>query len=220
MSQHPIPVIGLVGGIGSGKSALARLLAERLNGAILDADRAGHEALRRSDVKAALKEQFGGQIFDERGEINRPRLAERVFGAGEDQHRARAALERIVHPIIRKTLSSEAGAVRERGQHDLILLDAAIAQEAGWSEICDLVIYIDVPREVRLERIRQTRTWSPEDLLLREASQWPLEQKRSAADAVVGNSGAIESAADHIEQVLLERLPNAASLASEAGHKV
>src|SRR5690349_117998 len=99
-AAHAIPVIGIVGGVGSGKSSVAKKLAELVPTAIIDADKLGHQALELPDVKQKLQQRFGGEIFDADGNVIRAQLAKRVFGEDNVTRAARADLEAITHPEI------------------------------------------------------------------------------------------------------------------------
>lgn len=182
-----IPVIGVVGGIGSGKSAVAREVASRANVHVIDADRLGHEALLDSDVKRALRRQFGETIFDATGEVDRRSLARCVFGDGESHRTARHALEQIVHPEIARRIATEIAQAEAAGQ-EAVLLDAAVLLEAGWRRLCDAVVFIDAPEELRLQRVQQRSGWTLEELQRREASQLGLTEKRGQCDAVIVNA--------------------------------
>lgn len=192
MSGRSADVIGFVGGIGSGKSALAKWVAHRLGGIVLDADAAGHRALDRPEVRERIRKEIGSDVFDEQGAIVRKRLATHVFGGGEPEQAARRQLEQIVHPVIGQDLKQQIADAEHKT--DLILLDAAVMLEAGWEGVCDALVYVDVPADVRQQRVQQTRGWSRDDLKQREASQWPLERKRAAADVVIDNSQSLETA--------------------------
>jgi dephospho-CoA kinase len=207
MSSNPVPIIGFAGGVGSGKSTLAAGLARRWRVQVLDADVAGHAALEQADVQSSLRAAFGGEIFDASGRVVRSRLAQRVFGEAPEKVSARKQLEAVVHPVIRATLQRELGSLRESGACDLIVLDAAVMLESGWSSLCDAIVFIDVPREVRVARVKQTRGWSAEELDRREASQWPLDRKRAAADFVVANEGEVDSAVRSLCVFLEQRFP-------------
>jgi dephospho-CoA kinase len=188
--------VGILGGIGSGKSAVARGLAERFRSVVIDADRIGHQVLVFPEVITQLRTVFGEAIFDG-DQVDRKRLAVLVFG-DEPRHReAREALERIVHPEIARvaqSLIADADASTE-----LIVLDAAVMLEAGWEKLCDFLVFVDTPFDDRLSRIRGQRGWTVDDLHAREASQLPLDEKRKAADFVVDNSGSLE---ESIEQLM------------------
>lgn len=194
MSAERIPVIGIIGGIGSGKSTLADALGRHFRCGRLDADTAGHRALLRSDVAAALKSVFGDEIFDSQGKVIRSRLAERVFGADEKHQAARKKLESIVHPHIRKDIVEQLEQHQSRKDCDMILLDAALLIEAGWSNDCDALIFVDAPVELRRQRVGE-RGWSADDLARREASQLGIEEKRRRADLIVDQSQKVETVA-------------------------
>ncbi|MFV0444782.1 MAG: dephospho-CoA kinase [Planctomycetaceae bacterium] len=208
MSQRGVPIVGLVGGVGAGKSTLSAWLSRHCRVAILDADAAGHAVLCRPDVVVALKREFGSTIIDEQGAIHRPSLASRVFGESPEQRSARRRLESIVHPLIRRELETQIAGRKSQGDCDLIMLDAAVMLESGWSELCNAVVYIDVPRAVRVSRVQHSRGWCEEDLDRREISQWSLDRKRAAADFVVDNSGAVEVAGQALYDFLSSRFPH------------
>lgn len=197
-----IPLVGLVGGVGSGKSTLAHGLAQRMSVAILDADRAGHEALRQSAVKVALRQAFGESIFNDSQEIVRSQLAALVFGSDDQSQRERRTLEQIVHPVLRTDLQQQLQHVRELGQVQVVLLDAPILLESGWKSLCDAVVFIDTPLVLRQQWTAAGRNWTPDELARREASQWPISRKQSESDFVVDNSGSLESSVDQLEQVV------------------
>ncbi|MBL8850756.1 MAG: dephospho-CoA kinase [Planctomycetaceae bacterium] len=192
MSERHTPVVGFIGGVGSGKSSLTKWISEKLNAAVISADEAGHRALEQPEVKERIREHFGPGVFDDADTIVRSRLATRVFGSDEPQQAARRQLEQIVHPEIRRDLERQIAVAGQSS--DLILLDAAVMLESGWRDACDAVVYVDVPLEVRRERVQRTRRWSAEVLASREASQWPLDVKRAAADVSIDNSDSLERA--------------------------
>ncbi|SFI58435.1 dephospho-CoA kinase [Planctomicrobium piriforme] len=204
MSAARIPVIGIVGGIGSGKTALANALQHQLRCSRLDADSAGHRALRQPDIIAKLTAIFGQEILDPQGEVSRPAVARRVFGDAAEQRQARQQLETIVHPVIEDDMRNQLQQMQADGDQDVILLDAALLLEAGWSRFCDAVIFLDVPRETRVARVRE-RGWDEPELARREASQLSLEEKRARADLVLDQTGPIEQSAGHLANWIRER---------------
>lgn len=182
-----IPVVGVIGGIGSGKSSVARAVAAQANVHVIDADRLGHEALLDPNVKIALRRQFGDSIFDAAGEVQRNALARCVFGDSESNRAARHSLEQIVHPEIARQIANEIAGAEVRGQ-EAVLLDAAVLIEAGWRKLCDAVVFIDATEELRLERVRLRSGWTLEELHRREASQLNLPEKRRQSDASITNA--------------------------------
>lgn len=197
-----MPLVGLVGGVGSGKSTLARELAQRMPVAILDADRAGHDALRQPHVKVALRQAFGDSIFNAEQEVVRSQLAALVFGSDDQSRRNLRTLEQIVHPVLRADLQQQLQHVRELQQVQVVLLDAPILLESGWKDLCDAVVFIDTPLALRQQWTAASRGWTPEELARREASQWPIARKRSESDFVVDNSGSLTASVDQLEQIV------------------
>lgn len=192
-----LPVIGIVGGIGSGKSTVTRWAADHSNAVMIDADQLGHTALYLEAVKKALAQRFGRSIFNEKGEVERKVLARLVFGDGDAHRDARRDLERIVHPAIEQQIGMLIDQA-EREHRDGILLDAAVLFEAGWQTQCDAVVFVDAPVEVRQRRVAARSGWSPEELQRREASQLPNAEKKLRSDLVISNATDDTHAADEL----------------------
>lgn len=194
-----VPTIGILGGIGSGKSSVVRHVTEfRLE--IIDADKVGHDLLRDPDVVERLRQTFPISVFDTDGQVIRSRLAERVFGKSTEHQAALTQLEQIIHPAIHREIKRQIQTVS--AGVDALILDAAILLETGWADECDYLIYIDTPEALRIERVQHSRHWSAEELKLRESSQLPLETKRQRADYIVDNSSSIEDAAQQLTGIL------------------
>jgi dephospho-CoA kinase len=170
--------------------------------AILDADRAGHEALRQPLVKVALRKAFGDSIFNAEQEVIRSQLAALVFGFDDQSQQNRRTLEQIVHPVLRADLQQQLQHVRELGQVQVVLLDAPILLESGWKDLCDAVVFIDTPLDRRQHWTAASRGWTPEELARREASQWPIARKRTESEFVVDNSGSLDASVNQLEQIV------------------
>lgn len=175
-------VFGLTGGIASGKSFVAGLLAER-GAAVLDADRHAHAVLGEPAVRDALVQRWGDEILAGDGSLRRGEIARRVFGEGDGALAERRFLEGLVHPRVRERLHAELAEARDRGASAAVL-DIPLLIEAGWADECDAVLFVDTPDAVRRERAAG-RGWSADELARREASQTPLAEKRERADVVV-----------------------------------
>lgn len=184
-----VPVVGLVGGVGSGKSHVAAGLAAQRNVAVIAADPIGHEVLRRPAVKAQMHQRWGDTVFTADGEIDRARVGSLVFGDDAASRDRRQQLEAITHPEITREVLRRIDDYQAQPDLEAIVLDAALLLEAGWREFCDHVVFIDSPLADRQQRVAASRGWSAEELARREASQWPLERKRGASDAVIQNAG-------------------------------
>jgi len=199
-----IPVIGIVGGIGSGKSSVARWVAARHQDVtLISGDEIGHEVLTEAAVRDAIRKRFGEPVFHADGQINRRALGQVVFGSSREHHWARDDLERIVHPRIRETIAEKIATAAAAGQR-AVLLDAAVLFEAGWNDLCHAVVFIDVPRDERYARLREIRGWDDAETERRESSQASLESKRSRSQFIVDNSGPLEAAGRQLEEILLK----------------
>jgi dephospho-CoA kinase len=181
--------LGLVGGVGSGKSHVAAGLAAKRNIAVISADPIGHAVLRRSAVKSRLRDLWGDSVFSPNGEIDRVRVGSLVFGEDPAARDRRRQLEAITHPEITSEVRRQIDEFQAQPGLEAIVLDAALLLEAGWRSFCDLVVFVDSPLSDRQRRVADSRGWSAEELARREASQWPLERKLSASDGVIENTG-------------------------------
>ena len=152
-------VIGLVGGIASGKSTVAELFAALCDSVHLDADAAARRVLRRPEVVEALARRFPAHA-DRRGRVDREGLARTVFR----DRAALADLEEITHPPIRAAL--ERALRRSRSRY--VLLDAPLLLETGFSETCDVVVYVACPARQRRARARRERGWTDAEHRARE----------------------------------------------------
>lgn len=190
--------IGLVGGVASGKSLVAKMLVE-LGAGLLDADRTGHEVLKDGQVKAALRERWGEEVFTAGGEVDRQAVAARVFGSSEEARENRRFLEGLLHPRIRQRLEQQRREYAAAGR-PAVVVDAPLLLEAGWGPMCDIIVFIDVPREKRLARARQ-RGWTESAFADREAAQMPVEEKRRAAHVVIPNDSSESELRRAVEQL-------------------
>jgi dephospho-CoA kinase len=170
--------------MGSGKSSVAKAL-ERRGARVIAADAFGHEALRLPDVREKVFARWGRGLADERGEVDRKKLAAVVFADDGE----RRALEGFVFPYIERRIAEEIERARAEPGVPVVVLDAAVMLEAGWDRGCDVIAFVDAPREVRLARLAAQRGWTEADLAAREAAQIPLAEKAARADVVIDNAG-------------------------------
>jgi dephospho-CoA kinase len=189
----PVTIIGLVGGIASGKSTVARLFAEEREATIVDADDLARRVLRQPAVQAALERRFP-DCLGESGELDRKTMARRVFR----RPRELQALETILHPPIRKAIRRAIA----RARTPYVVLDAPLLQENGLDELCDAVVYVACDARTRRRRARESRGWTEEEHRLREERQWPLRRKRARARYVVNNDETPARARRDVRRVL------------------
>jgi dephospho-CoA kinase len=192
-----IPIIGIIGGIGSGKSAVADAM-QHLGGHLIAADRLGHDALLQPDIKPKVIERWGEAILDNQGNPDRKKIAAIVFSKREELR----ALEALVLPSIEKRILHEIECARSRPGVKFIILDAAILVEAGWARHCDKIVFVDAPRELRQARLKEQRGWDEAELDRREQMQMPLAEKMNRADAVIVNDGGPEKILPQVQDAL------------------
>jgi dephospho-CoA kinase len=195
------PVIGLIGGIGSGKSTVAEAFARR-GAKVIVGDALGHEALRQPGIRARLVERWGPTILDAVGEVDRRKVAAIVFAKDPRARDELRLLESFVFPWIERRAREEIAAARADGHTPLIVLDAAVMLEAGWDGVCDRLVYVHAPREERLRRLAAGRGWSPKEVEDRESVQYSLTQKATRADGAVDNSGDPEAVRRQVDDLL------------------
>jgi dephospho-CoA kinase len=177
--------VGLTGGIGSGKSEVARLLAS-YGAIIIDADLLAREVVQPGTPGLArIVEAFGEQVLGSDGALDRDRLASVVFADEE----ARRRLNAIVHPLVgQRTVE-----LRAKAAEDAVLVhDVPLLVEEGLTALYDLVVVVDAPVEAQLQRLRAERGMTEEAALARIAAQATREQRLAAADVVIDNSGTLD----------------------------
>jgi dephospho-CoA kinase len=194
-----IPILGIVGGIGSGKSAVADAM-QKLGGHVIAADPMGHAALKQPDIKAKLVERWGDGILDDNGDADRKKVAAIVFA----DPRELLALEALVFPYIEQRIIAEIGHAKSSAHGKFIILDAAIMMETSWHRHCDKLVFVEAPRELRLARLKDKRGWSEAELTKREDAQMSLDEKKRRADALIVNDGPIEKVASQVQELLLQ----------------
>lgn len=180
-------VIGLTGGIASGKSVMSSMLAER-GAVVIDADRLGHQAYRAgTETFRRVVEAFGEDIVGADGEIDRARLGPKVFGDPE----ARRRLENIVWPAMREMARARIEAERRRGA-GVIVLEAAVLIEAAWQDLVDEVWVAEVSPELAVERLAVRNGLTREQAEARLNAQLSNEERRRHANVVIENNGTLE----------------------------
>jgi len=187
MSETPadIPVIGLVGGIGAGKSTAAAAFAMQ-GCTLLDADRIGHGLLQRDDVREDIRRRWGDDVFTPDGDVDRSALGEIVFADADEL----AALNAIMHPRIRSELSAGIDQARRSGA-DAVVLDAAVLFEAGWDDLCTTVVFVSAGDEQRAQRVHGGRGWDRPTWESRERRQKSLDFKARKCQYILDNSSSV-----------------------------
>ena len=193
----PKPIVGLVGGMGSGKSRVAAAFAKH-GGHLVAADLFGHEALAQPDVLPRIVQRWGDRVLDDKGAVDRKKLGAIVFASPVE----RANLELLVFPWIEMRIREEVAKAHADPKTPFVVLDAAIMLEAGWNNTCNRIVYVHAPRPLRLERLHAQRGYTADDVARRETVQAPLAVKASRADAAVDNSGSVEDTQKQVDAIV------------------
>ena len=193
-------LVGLTGGIASGKSTVGGLLREA-GMAVIDADRVGHELLANGAgaVGRELAAEFGPGVLSSDGSIDRSSLAALVFG---DPVRL-AVLERTLHPAIEAEVQRKVGELLT--EHPTVVLEVPLLFEAGWEEKVDLIVVVDCAPEAQIERFMERSGATREDALARLRNQMGREERLARADLVIDNSGGLAELRPQVK-ALISRL--------------
>lgn len=197
-AANDMRVIGILGGVASGKSLVSQQLAQ-LGAGVLDADRAGHDVLRTPQFEAEARNRWGLGVLGPDGRIDRGRLAEIVFAGTPHAEGERKYLEQLTHPEIGRRLGQQADALAAAGC-PVAVLDAPLLMEAGWDRLCDMLVFVDSPRELRARRAA-ARGWTEEQFAARQQAQESLDWKRGRADVIIDNSGSTESTLAQVQRL-------------------
>ena len=185
-------MVGLAGGVGSGKSTAAAFFSNR-GAHLVDADAIGHKMLDRPAVRASLVRVWGKGIL-RRGRINRPELAQVAFRTRESVEQ----LNQVVHPPLLKEIRRQLARIR-----GWAVLDAALLYEFGVDQLCDRVVFMWAPLAVRLERTA-SRGWPAGELKKRERFQESQTIKRKKAHYVVNNGGSKSRTERQLENISVD----------------
>jgi dephospho-CoA kinase len=187
-------MVGLTGGIGAGKSAVAERFAA-LGAVVIDADVLAREAVAPgTEGLAEVVAAFGASVLDDAGALDRAALGRVVFGDEE----ARRRLESIIHPRVR---ARTAELVAAAPPDAVVVNDVPLLVEAGYRNRFTLVIVVQAPLEVRIERLARTRGMSRAEAGSRIAAQATDEQRREVADVVIDNDGTLEQLRARVDAV-------------------
>jgi dephospho-CoA kinase len=185
-------LVGLTGGIGSGKSTVSQMLRD-LGAVVIDADAIVHELQQPGQpLLAELAEAFGDEIIDDNGALVRPVLAAKAFGDAE----ALTRLNKIVHPAVGREMAARLDA--QRGTENVVVLDIPLLVENPRDGLCGTLV-VDIPTDVAVARLVAYRNMVEDDARARIAKQASREARRAIADRVIDNSGDLESLARQVE---------------------
>jgi len=177
------PIIGILGGIASGKSTVAAEFA-KLGCKVIDADKIVHELLQKTVVKDKITGLFGQAILDSAGKIDHRKLAEVVFTDADKL----SSLNKIIHPLVLERTEELIELYNRQGGIKAIVLDMPLLAEVGWAERCDKLIFVDCKPKLRIERAKKMRGLDENQIKIRENFQISLDNKAALADNAINNN--------------------------------
>ena len=192
------PILGIVGGIASGKSFVSKTLAS-LGCCVIDSDAVAHSIYRQPQVVGTLRDWYGSGVIDVNGQIDRRAIGTIVFRDPEQRKR----LEDLVHPLIHAdrdaTMKHHASDPTIRAY----VWDSPLLIEAKLHLDCDAILFVDTPHKIRLERVRQSRGWDAAELDRRERNQLPLDAKRALATDIVDGTSEESALRDRLDAIII-----------------
>ena len=193
--------VGLTGGIGSGKSTASNFF-ELFGSFVINADEEAKKILSSNEtVQHELISEFGTDIIDVSGEINKAKLARVAFQDEDQQQR----LNSVIHPYIYNSIDDHFNDVLKDGKFDIFIVDGALIFESGYDVHMDYIVVVTALLKNRMERALARQTLSREEILKRIELQWPEEEKVNLADFVIHNDGSEEDLKNNVKN-LIEKL--------------
>lgn len=190
-------LIGLTGGIASGKSTVSTLIKD-LGYTVLDADKLARDVvLPHTAGWQEIREVFGEEYFQSDGSLDRGRLAETIFS----DVTARQRLNQIIHPKVLELIEGGIQEARNRGE-SLVVVDVPLLFEVGWDKRMDKVVVVYAEPEIQLARLLERDALTLEEAQNRIAAQLPLSLKAQEADYVINNSGSLEDTSRQVDMLM------------------
>lgn len=194
-------VIGLTGGIGSGKSLVANILRDKYGAYLLETDRIAKEQMEPGGVSyQEIIEYIGREIVAEDGTIDRVKLAQIIF---EDKEK-RLKINQITHPKVLTEVQRIIGEMRKQEIYPYLIIETALMIEAQYDFICDEIWYVFTPEDVRRSRLKESRSYSDEKIDSIFANQSKEETFRQAYSKVIENVGDIRNLEEQIDKLILD----------------
>ncbi len=195
-------VIGITGGIGSGKSTVTAMIRD-LGIPVIDADEISRKLSEKGGkVWQAIYDSFGPGFFLPDGALDRRALAELVFSDGDK----REMLNRLTHPLIRQEVLKRIEEIRRKGLHRIVFVDVPLLFESGWDQMVDETWVVAVPENIQIERLIKRDGFTVSQARQRIRSQMSLEEKCKRADIVIDNSLSLEYTREQVLRQLEQRV--------------
>ena len=197
------PIIGILGGICSGKSTVAAEFA-KLGCKIIDADKIAHELLDEPAIKQKIVSFFGRDILDSMGKIDRSKLANIVF-ADDDKL---ALINKMIHPPVLARIEQLIEQYKRQPAVKAIVLDIPLLVEVGWAKRCDKLVFVDCNRQLRAERAQKMGLFDENQLKIRENLQISLDKKINIAENTIDNNSGFSALARQVADIFSNIMDN------------
>lgn len=195
-------VIGITGGVGSGKTYILNYLKRKYGAKILIADKIGHQVMKKGTIGyQQILELFSKDVLDNHGEISRPKMAQIIFS----DEKKRLLLNEIIHPQVKAYIKEEIRKERFKKETDLVVIEAALLIEDHYEALCDEFWYIYTKDEIRRERLKLNRGYSEEKINAIFASQATEEIFRKHCSIVIDNNSSQDQVYRQIDLIMNNR---------------
>ena len=192
-------IVGLTGGISSGKSTVSSYL-KQLKIPVIDADEVARKVVEPNSQGAReIRKTFGSDVFEEDGSLNRQKLGALIFSNAENRQK----LDDLLQPLIKIMILDEIEEYRQKGEN-MIVLDLPLLFEKQYEELCEDIIVVYIPKELQLERLMRRNQYTKQEALSRIDSQLSIEEKRKRATVLLDNQGTVQQLYQQVEQWLVE----------------
>lgn len=192
-------IVGLTGGISSGKSTVSSYF-KQLEIPVIDADEVARKVVEPNSQGAIeIRKAFGSDVFEEDGSLNRQKLGALIFSNAENRQK----LDELLQPLIKIMILEKIEEYRQKGE-TMIVLDLPLLFEKQYEELCEEIIVVYVPKELQLERLMKRNQYTKQEALSRIDSQLSIEEKRKRATVLFDNQGTIQQLYHQVEQWLVE----------------
>jgi dephospho-CoA kinase len=191
------PIIGIAGGIGSGKSFIASLFGE-FGCLVFSADEQVDQAYQDPAVRQTIRQWWGPAVFLPNGQLDRAAVAARVFSDEAERRR----LEGLIHPRVNQAREQAMAAAASDPRILAFVWDIPLLFEVDLARNCDAIVFVEASPDLRLQRVQASRGWDSHELEKRENLQWPLDRKRKIADHIIWNTADAGQARAQVRDVL------------------
>ena len=190
------PIIGIIGGVGSGKSTVAAEFA-KLGCKVIDADKIAHELLEKKAAREKIVDLFGEIVLDSTGKIDSKKLADIVFADADKL----SSLNKIIHPLVLGRAEELIRQYNSQNEVKAIVLDMPLLVEVGWAKRCDKLIFVDCKRQLRVDRAKKMGVFDEKQIKIRENFQISLDNKVAITDNIIDNNSDFSALAKQVTDI-------------------